>query len=109
MWRENITHLVENILETLLSKRRALDVLYGAELACETLTLLREDRALLLPCELLDHLRVVAQIDLRADDEAGHTRAVVPNFGEPLLLDVLERRWRGYAEADEEDVRLRIR
>lgn len=61
--------------------------------------------SLLLFGELLLDGGVVPKIDLGSYNEAGDSRAVVVNLGEPLLLDVLERRWRGDGEADEEDWR----
>jgi hypothetical protein len=103
------TYLVKDVLETLLRQRRTLDVLNRTELACETVTRLRRHRSLLLACKLVHYLRVVTQIDLGADYEARHTGAMVPDLGEPLLLDVLKRGWRGHAETHEEDVRLRVR
>lgn len=93
----------------LLRQCRALDVLDGAELSCEPLTRLGGHRSLLLPRELVEHGGVVAQVDLSSDDEARNARAVVVHLGEPLFLDVLERGGRGDAEADEEDVGLRVR
>ena len=113
----------------LLRECRALDVLDGAKLTSETLAHLAGDRALLLSGELLADGLVIAQVDLCADNEAGHARAVVSHLqreksvtaacalkisrmgylGDPLLPNVLERCGRGDGEADEEDVCLRVR
>lgn len=105
---EEGTHLVENVLQPLLRQCRALDILDGPQLPREPLALLVRDGPLLLPSQLLYHLRVVSQIDLRPDDEARDPRTVVVHFGKPLLLDVLERGGGCDAEADEEHVRLRV-
>src|ERR1700742_3431877 len=60
-WRvERTTRLVENVLETLLGKCRALDILDRTEFTRETFSLFGGDRPLLLPLELLHHLRVIA-------------------------------------------------
>lgn len=103
------THLVKDVLEAALSESRALDVLDGTELLCKTLALLGADGTLLLAGKLVEVTLVVAQVDLRSDNEAGDTGAVVVDFGEPLFLDVLKRCGRGYAEADEEDICLGVR
>ena len=132
---------------SLLRQCRALDVLDRSQLARKSLSRLGRHGPLLLPRELLEHGRVVAEIDLGTDDEARDAGAVVVNLGgvgggrlacmwcgscrggrtgerrvgereagkgrtylgEPLLLDVLERSRACHAEADEEDVRLRVR
>lgn len=62
----------------------------------------------LLTGELLTNTGVIAQIRLGADDQAGDTRAVVVDFGEPFFANVLKRGGRGDGEADEEDIRLRV-
>ena len=59
--------------------------------------------------QLLNNLRIVSQIDLSADDEAGYSRTMMPNFRKPFLLNVLERSGRGDAEANQENVRLWLR
>ncbi len=84
------TYLVENVLQSLLRQGRALHVLHRAQLSCEPFALLWGDRPLLLPRQLLQHLRIVPEIDLCSDDEARNTGTVMVNFGEPLLLHVLE-------------------
>lgn len=67
------------------------------------------DGSLLLSLQLLNDLGVIPQIHLRADDEARHSRTVMPDFREPFLLDVLERGRGGDAEANKENIRLRVR
>lgn len=105
---QQATDLVKDVLQPLLRQRRALDVLDRAQLAREPLALVVGDRPLLLARELLNHLRVVPQIDLRAHDETWHARTVMVHFRKPLLLDVLERGRGRNAEAHQEDVRLRV-
>jgi hypothetical protein len=101
--------LVKDVLEALLRQGRALDVLDGAELTREPLARVVLDGPLLLPGELLADGGVLSQVDLGADNQAGHARAVVVDLGEPFLLDVLERCRARDREADEEDVGLRVR
>ncbi|KAI3481258.1 hypothetical protein L1887_56474 [Cichorium endivia] len=101
--------LVKHVFQSLLRQRRALDVLDRAQLSRQALARLERHGTLLGSRQLLDHRVVVAQIHLRAYNQARHTGAVVVHLGEPLLLDVLERRWRGDREAHQEHVRLRVR
>jgi len=101
--------LVEHVFQALLRQRRALYILDGTELSCETFACLVPDRALLLLRELFDNSMVVAQIHLGADNETRDTGAVVVDLREPLLLDIFVRGGRRDAEADEKDVCLRIR
>ena len=49
-----------------------------------------------------------AQIELGTDNQAGDAGAVVVDFGEPLLADVLEGSGRDDGEADEEDIGLGV-
>lgn len=109
-WRLKSSHdgLVENVLETLLSERRALDVLDGAELSGELVALLVGHGSQLVSGELVENHLIASQIDLGADNEAGHAGAVVVDLGEPLLLDVFKRRGRGDGEAHEEHVGLGV-
>jgi len=71
--------------------------------------MLSRDGSLLLSLQLLNHLRIVSQIHLRANYEARHSGTVMPDFGEPLLLDVFKRCRGGDAETNQENVRLRVR
>ena len=102
------THLIEHVLQALLSERRALDVLHGAQFPRKPLTLLSRDWPLLLSLQLLQDLGIVSQVDLRTDDQARDSGTVVVDFREPLLLHVLERGGRCDTEANEEDVRLGV-
>lgn len=66
---------------SLLRQCRALDVLDRSQLARKSLSRLGRHGPLLLPRELLEHGRVVAEIDLGTDDEARDAGAVVVNLG----------------------------
>ena len=83
-------YLVEHILQFELRESRTLHVLDGAKVLGHALAILFPHRLHLLLAKLLAHLWVIAQICLRADNEAGNTRAMVVDFREPLLPDVLE-------------------
>ncbi len=84
------TYLVKHILQLILRQRTALDVLNSSELLCHPLAVLSPDRGHLLLGQLFPDAGVIAQIDLGADNQARHARAVVMYLGEPLLADVLE-------------------
>lgn len=75
-------HLKRTQTHPLLRQCRALDILDSPKLARETLSRLRRHGPLLLPGELLEHGRVVAEIDLGTDDEARDTGAVVVDLRE---------------------------
>jgi hypothetical protein len=101
-------YLVEHVLELILGQSTALHIFDSTELLGHAFTILPPYWRHLLLSELLADARVVAQIDLGADDEAGDAGTVMMNFGEPLLADVLEGGWGGDAEADEENVGLGV-
>ena len=101
--------LVEDLYETLLSGSRALEVLDGADLVGLGLGLLLGDGSLVLLGELLNGLLVAAEIDLGADKDDGGGGAVVADLRDPLGAHVVKGRRAHNAEADEEDVGLRVR
>lgn len=108
--------LVKDVLESLLGQGRALDVLDSTELSGHSLTILSLDRLHLLLAKLAEYGVLVvtlllrwAQIELGTDNQARDARAVVVDFGEPLLADVLKGSRRDDGEADEEDIGLRVR
>jgi hypothetical protein len=103
-----MAHRFENILYPLLRQRRALDILKGSQLPCKHLPLRAGDRPQPLARQLLHHQGAVSEIDFRPDDETRRARPMVVHFRKPLFLDVLERGGRCYAEADYENVRLRV-
>lgn len=102
------THLVKHVLQPLLRQSRALHVLHRSQFPCEPLTQLACDGSLLLSGKFLNHLAVVPQINLRANDEARHPRTVMMYLREPLFLDVFKRRRRGDTKANKKNVRLRV-
>ena len=102
------THLIKHILQLILRQRRALHILDSAQLFRHPLSILPPNRAHLLLIELLAHAGVIAEIGLRADDQAGHAGTVVVHLWEPLFAHVLEGGGRGDGEADEEDVGLGV-
>lgn len=99
-------YLVKHVLEFVLRQSTALDILHGAQVLCHALAVLLPHRLHLLLGQFLSHARVIPQIDLCTDNEAGNARAVVVHLGEPFLADVLEGCGGGDAEANEEDVGL---
>lgn len=84
------TYLIKHVFQLILRQRTALDVLDGTELFCHPLAVFSPDGGHLLLGQLFPDAGVIAQIDLGADNQARHARAVVMYLGEPLLADVLE-------------------
>jgi hypothetical protein len=103
-----MTYLIKHILQLVLRKGTAFHVLNGTELLSHALSILSPHWRHLLLGQLVFNAGVIPQIHLRAYDEAGNTGAVVVDLGKPLLANVLEGGGGGDAEADEEDVGLRI-
>jgi hypothetical protein len=106
---DGANRLVKDLLEALLSQRRALHVLDGRDLLLLRHALLVADGGEVLLAEARDGLRVLAQIELGADEQERRVGAVVRHLGKPLGRHVLKRRRRDDGEADEEDVGLRVR
>ena len=102
------TNLIENILQLVLRQGTTFHILHRPQILRHPLPILLPDRLHTLLGQLIFHARIVTQICLSADDQARHARAVVVHFGEPFLTHVLEGGRRGDAEADEEDVSLRV-
>lgn len=100
---------VKHVLEVLLRQRRALEVANGADLPGKSGTLLVVDRRLPSFPQLVDGISVFPQVELGTDKKDRNVWCVMLNFGNPLSGDVLERRRADDAEADEEDVGLRVR
>lgn len=84
------SYLIKHVLKFVLRQGAALDVLDRAQLLSHPLTILFSHRLHLLLCQLVLDTLIFPQINLCADYEAWNTRAVVVNFGEPLLADVFE-------------------
>lgn len=96
--------VLKYLMDTFASPGRALEVLVGANLLSDLLTLLGRDRLLARLTKLLDGLRVVSEILLATNKNDRKTLAEVKNLGNPLLLDVVERVGRVNREADEDHV-----
>lgn len=92
-----------------MGQGRALDVFDGTQVLGHTVTVLLANGLHLLTGELLTDTGVIAQIGLRADDQAGNTGAVVVDLREPFLANVFKGRRRGDGEANQEDVGLGVR
>lgn len=102
------TNLIKDILKLVLCQSGALDVFYSTQLLRHPIAIFLADGLHLLPGELFADGRVIPKISLGTDDQTGHTGAVVVHLGKPLLADVFERGRRGYREADQEDICLRV-
>ena len=102
-------YLIKDILQLVLSQGGTFDVFNSAEFLGHPVTVFLADGCHLLAGELFSDPRVIAQIGLCADNQAGHTRAVVVHLGEPLLPDVFKGGGRGHRETDQKDVGLWIR
>ena len=102
-------YLVENILEFVLRESRALDVLNRSQILRHLLAGFPGDRAHLLLSELLADAGIVSQIDLRADDEARHTRAMMVHLRKPFLAHILKGSGGRDGEANEKDIGLGVR
>ena len=99
----------EDLTDTLVGTSRALEVLVGADLLADFLTLFGRDGLLGGLGEFFNGLGVVAKIHLAANKDDGKALAEVKNLGNPLLLDVVERVWRVDGETDQNDVGVGVR
>lgn len=98
----------EHVAHAVLVERWALNVLAGLNLSGQRCALLLADRWLVVLLQLLQNLWVISQILFSPHQQNGHIRAVLEHLGVPLQLDVLIGRRAGDAEADDEDVGLRV-
>ena len=103
------SYLVEYVFQLVLCQSAALNVLHRSKRPGHGFTVGLGDGGHLLFCELFLDLIIVSQVHLGSHNQTRHTRAVVVDLGEPLLLYVLERGWRSHGEADEENIGLGIR
>ena len=103
------THLIENILELVLSERRALNILDSPKLFRHPLPIFFAYRGHLLLRELISDAGVIPQISLGTDNKTWNAWTVVVHFWKPFFSDVLKGSGRRNGEADEEDISLRIR
>lgn len=88
--KTRFAYFIEDILQLELSKGRALDI-FGTKISCHFYTLCPLYRFHLLLCKLFLDVFVVAEIYLGADNQTGHSWAVVVDLREPLLTNILER------------------
>ena len=101
-------YLVKDIFQLVLCQGRALDIFHGAQLLRHPIAIFLPNRLHLLFGKLLSHDRVIPQICLRANNQAGHTGAVMVHLREPLLPNVFEGRWRSDGEAHQEYICLGV-
>jgi len=101
--------VLEHLADTLVGLGGALEVSLGSNDLLDGVTLSLADRLLRSLGQLLDGLLVIPQILLAANKDDGKTVAEVKNLGNPLLLDVLEGVGRVDREANQDDVRVRVR
>ena len=105
---KGIPYLIEDILQLVLRQRRALHILDRSQVFRHTFSVLFTYWLHALFGQLFPYLRVIAKIGLRTHYEARYSWAVVMNFWEPFLSNVLERRWGCDAEADQKYVGLGV-
>lgn len=95
---------VEHLLQVLLRQRRALDVSDRAHFFRQRPGVLFQHRPLPPSGQLDQHLDVLPQVALCADQEDGGQGAAAADFGDPLLPDVLEGGGADHAEAEQQGV-----
>lgn len=83
-------YLVKHILQLILRKSTAFDVLNSAEILGHTLAVFPSHGCHLLLGQLFPYALIIAQIDLGADNEARDAGAMVVDLGEPLLANVFK-------------------
>lgn len=112
LWRRGFESchdcLIKNILQLILCQSTALHILHSSKLFGHTLAILPPHRGHLLLAQLLTHTRVLTQICLGADNQAGDARTMVVYFGEPLLAYILEGGRGSDGETNKEDIGLRV-
>jgi hypothetical protein len=96
--------VLKHLANTLVGLGRALEVLVGADLLTDLLTLFGRHGLLAGLAKLLDRLLVVSQILLAANENDGETLAEVKDLRNPLLLDVVKRVGGVDGEANQDDV-----
>jgi hypothetical protein len=96
--------VLKHLANTLVGLGRALEVLVGADLLTDLLTLFGRHGLLAGLAKLLDRLLVVSQILLAANENDGETLAEVKDLRNPLLLDVVKRVGGVDGEANQDDM-----
>ena len=99
---------IEDVLQTSLSEGAALHVLHATQFLRQIFGLFFGDGSHPLVLETSEGVRILAQVDLGADQEFGHIGAVVRDFGVPFGTGVFEGRRGDHREANQKDVGLRI-
>lgn len=99
---------LEDLCDTLVGLGGTFEVVVGADDLLDMLTLLLADRLLGSLCKLRDSLGVISEILLAADKDDGEVGTEVKNFGDPLLLHVVQGIGRVDGEADQDDMRIGI-
>lgn len=107
--RSRMTYLIEDVLQFVLSQGRTFDILDSSKFLGHSVPIFLSHWLHLLLGQFLTDTGFFSQIGLGADNQTGDSWAVVTNFGEPFLTDVLKRSRRGNREADQEDISLWIR
>lgn len=95
---------VERILQVLLGERRALGEAHRAQFLGEPPALLGVHGPLLVLCQVDQHLDVLLQVHLGADQHQGRVGTVLADLGNPPLDQVPEGAGPDHAVAEEEDV-----
>jgi len=98
--------VLKDLPDALACLCRALDVLDGADSLLHFLALLHGDWLLGSLVQLLNGLGVESQILLAAYKDNREPGAEVQDFGDPLLLNIVERIGRVDGETDEDDMRV---
>ena len=103
-------YLIEDVLQVPLRQSAAFDVLDSSKQLRPLPALgFLDDSPIRVVLHSLPVVRVLAQIHLSADEEAGNTWAVMADLREPLVPDVVERGLGYNAEANEEYICLGVR
>lgn len=79
--------VLRNIKYRILIRGGGSNILHGRQVLGELLTLLVANWCLALLGKLLNYGRVIPEIDLGPDNQARNTRTMMPNLGQPFLLD----------------------
>ena len=95
---------IEGVLQVLLGQRRALCEAHHAELLGELPALLGAHRPLLVLRQVDQHLDVLPQVQLGADEHQGRAGAVLTDLGNPPFDQAAEGAGPHHAVAEQEDV-----
>ena len=102
------SYLIKDVLQLVLCQSRTFNIFHCTQLLSHPVTILLADRLHFLASKLLAHTRILAQIGLGTNNQAGDTGAVMMDFREPLFANVLKGGWRRDGEADQENVGLGV-